>query len=92
MTPFVASYREKLLYSWQQSLLAGVPHTPDCGPVKVLGDPVEIRNWNIDGLPRDALSIESAVLLVNSKRWPLLIDPQGQANRWLRNWVYIFFI
>jgi dynein heavy chain, axonemal len=36
------------------------------------------------GLPRDPLSVESAVLMSNSRRWPLVIDPQTQANKWIR--------
>ena len=68
----------------------GVPHTEDSTITSVLGDSVEIRKWQIDGLPRDAMSIENAVLIMNSKRWPLFIDPQGQANRWIRNMVKLF--
>ncbi|CAH2055606.1 unnamed protein product, partial [Iphiclides podalirius] len=36
------------------------------------------------GLPRDPLSVESAVLMSNSRRWPLIVDPQTQANKWIR--------
>lgn len=87
MTPFIDTYRKRLLSSWYRVLGEGVPHTTGCNPVSVLGDPVEIRNWQIDGLPRDSLSVENAVLVMNSKRWALFIDPQGQANRWIRNLV-----
>lgn len=41
------------------------------------------------GLPRDPLSVESAVLMSNSRRWPLIIDPQTQANKWIRAMVCI---
>lgn len=30
---------------------------------KVLGDPVLIRAWNIFGLPNDAFSIESSIII-----------------------------
>lgn len=30
---------------------------------KVLGDAVLIREWNIFGLPSDALSVESAIII-----------------------------
>ena len=51
----------------------------------VLGDPVQIRDWNLAGLPRDSLSTDNAIIMSKSKRWALMIDPQGQANKWIRN-------
>jgi dynein heavy chain len=50
----------------------------------VLGDPPEIREWNIQGLPADPLSIENGIIVTKGRRWPLMIDPQTQANRWIR--------
>lgn len=52
---------------------------------KTLGDPIKIRAWNIAGLPTDSFSIDNGVIVDNSRRWPLMIDPQGQANKWVRN-------
>lgn len=51
----------------------------------VLGNPVLIRSWNIFGLPSDLFSIDNAIIVTNSRRWPLMIDPQGQANKWVKN-------
>ncbi|XP_046394196.1 dynein axonemal heavy chain 1-like [Ischnura elegans] len=62
-----------------------VPHSDDCSPISVLGDAILIRKWYLEGLPRDNVSTESAVLLSNSARWTLFIDPQGQANNWIRH-------
>lgn len=53
--------------------------------ITVLADPYEIRMWNSYGLPRDNTSTENAILVTKSERWPLMIDPQEQANRWVRN-------
>lgn len=25
------------------------------------------------------------IIVANSRRWPLMIDPQGQANKWVKN-------
>lgn len=50
----------------------------------VLGDPVTIRHWLISGLPNDTLSIENGIIVANARRWPLMIDPQGQANKWIK--------
>jgi dynein heavy chain len=37
-----------------------------------------------EGLPADRISIENGSLILNCKRWPLLIDPQVQGIKWLR--------
>ena len=37
------------------------------------------------GLPADLVSSENGIILANSRRWPLSIDPQGQANKWIKN-------
>ncbi|KAJ2945273.1 hypothetical protein O0L34_g9351 [Tuta absoluta] len=85
ITPFTDEYRRELLALWTQVLVdKNVPHTEGATPLSVLGDAVQIRNWQMYGLPRDPLSVESAVLIFNSRRWPLIIDPQTQANKWIR--------
>ncbi|KAK6626143.1 hypothetical protein RUM43_006448 [Polyplax serrata] len=86
LAPFTDAFRRQLLTMWGEQIHKyEIPHTPKCDPVSVLGDPILIRQWQIYGLPRDFLSVENGVLVANSKRWPLFIDPQGQANRWIRN-------
>jgi hypothetical protein len=42
----------------------------------VLGEPVTIRSWLLDGLPNDSLSIDNAIIISKTRRWPLMIDPQ----------------
>lgn len=42
-------------------------------------------NWNSNGLPSDEFSVENAIILDHSERWSLMIDPQMQANKWLKN-------
>lgn len=50
-----------------------------------MGEPVTIRAWNIAGLPVDNYSIENGIIATTARRWPLMIDPQGQANKWVKN-------
>ena len=50
-----------------------------------LGEPVKIREWQIHGLPIDTFSIENALISLNAYRWPLMIDPQNQANKWIKS-------
>lgn len=42
------------------------------------------RQWNIWGLPKDDFSTENAIAIDQGRRWPLAIDPQGLANKWIR--------
>ncbi len=53
--------------------------------VGTLGDPVKIREWQLNGLPVDSFSIENALICLNAVRFPLMIDPQNQANKWIKN-------
>ena len=62
-----------------------VPHMEGCNITKTLADPVAIRTWTICGLPQDASSVENGIIMSKARRFPLLIDPQGQANRYIKN-------
>jgi dynein heavy chain len=37
------------------------------------------------GLPADQTSYENAAILIYCLRWPLMVDPQGQGLRWIKN-------
>ncbi len=50
-----------------------------------LSNPIEIGKWtNENQLPNDYFSIENAIILKNSTKNPLCIDPQNQANNWIK--------
>ncbi|EFJ31602.1 hypothetical protein SELMODRAFT_86461 [Selaginella moellendorffii] len=79
------AYRERLLDSWVTMCKEkNIPCSPIFKLTTVLGNPVAIRDWVIDGLPNDGFSIDNGIIMDNAKRWPLLIDPQGQANKWIK--------
>jgi len=52
-----------------------------------LADEVERGEWKAQGLPSDQSSIENGIIMsqCSQERVPLLIDPQGQGLRWIRN-------
>lgn len=83
---FTPTYRSAMIDRWvSMTLRLGIPCSgEDFSMVSVLGDPVAIRDWNIAGLPTDSFSVENAIMVTNARRWPLMIDPQGQANKWVR--------
>ncbi|KAI9104654.1 dynein heavy chain and region D6 of dynein motor-domain-containing protein [Phlyctochytrium arcticum] len=84
--PFTAEFRAKLLNEWTGSLLRlKIPHSESISLYDALGDHVKLREWELSGLPKDTLSRDNAIIVQNSRRWPLLIDPQGQGNKWIRN-------
>lgn len=84
---FTSQYRHELVHEWQEELeRLNVPHSKGASLVSIIGDPVQIRNWtSLHGLPTDSHSIENAIMMSDKKRpWPLLIDPQGQANKFIK--------
>jgi dynein heavy chain, axonemal len=84
--PFDSVYREELLTSWMLNIKAKeIPHTPTFEFCTFLSKPTDVREWNIQGLPKDDFSTENGVMVARGERWPLMIDPQGQANRWVKN-------
>ena len=84
--PFTPAFRQMLCQEWEGQLgKENVPHTDGTTIVKCLQDPVQIRAWNIAGLPNDTVSIENGIIVSKARRWPLMIDPQGQANKWIKN-------
>jgi dynein heavy chain len=82
---FTADFRRSMVNEWNQLLESNkIPHTPECTIHTTLADPVSVRAWQIAGLPSDELSTENALILRKARRWPLMIDPETQANSWVR--------
>jgi len=86
--PFIIEYRSEFLKSVIQFIREeGLNYNPveNFSLQNMLCDPLTIREWNYAGLPADDLSIDNAIITVKSERWPLIIDPQMQANKWIKN-------
>lgn len=84
---FTLQFRQMLIEEWVAKL-TDVYHiicSKDFQLTNVLGEPVLIRQWNIFGLPTDSYSIDNGIIIKNARRWALMIDPQGQANKWIKN-------
>ncbi|XP_030613861.1 dynein heavy chain 7, axonemal isoform X2 [Archocentrus centrarchus] len=83
---FTSSYRQYQTQEWMNLCKSReIPCSPNMSLMNSLGDPVKIRAWTIAGLPSDSFSIDNAIIISNARRWPLMIDPQGQANKWVKN-------
>lgn len=84
--PFTGLYRGELIKSWSEGVVQHeIPVSENYSILKTLGDPLVLREWIINGLPSDIVSQESSIFVSKGFRWPLLIDPQLQANKWIRN-------
>ncbi|EDV21418.1 uncharacterized protein TRIADDRAFT_60039 [Trichoplax adhaerens] len=84
--PFTVHFRQECLQTWID-LVRGrdIPLSRPFSLEKAVGDPVKIQTWHLTGLPVDSFSIENALIVMNTQRWPLMIDPQNQANKWIKN-------
>ncbi|GMI05338.1 hypothetical protein TrVE_jg1168 [Triparma verrucosa] len=84
--PFDTVYRESLVGQWIASVKTStLPFSENFMFSNFLAKPTDVRDWNIQGLPADQFSTENGVIVNRCSRWPLMIDPQGQANKWIRN-------
>jgi dynein heavy chain, axonemal len=83
--PFTFDFRSSIVEGWQDSLLRlRIPHTKGCDIESTLVQPVKLRSWQLAGLPTDSLSTQNGIVMDKARRWALLIDPQGQANRYIK--------
>uniref|UniRef100_A0A8C3L4M3 Dynein axonemal heavy chain 12 n=1 Tax=Chrysolophus pictus TaxID=9089 RepID=A0A8C3L4M3_CHRPC len=83
---FTAGFRQECTKDWSRICKEkNIPCSENFSLSSTLGDPIKIRSWNIAGLPTDVFSVDNGVIVENSRRWPLMIDPQGQANKWIKN-------
>ena len=79
---FTVDFRTDCVREWHGLCTEkAIPCSPSFSVSATLGEPVKIRKWSIDGLPVDSFSVENGIIIFNSNRWPLMIDPQGKAHR-----------
>ncbi|CAG6015638.1 unnamed protein product [Menidia menidia] len=86
---FTSQYRTELFNNawipFLESQKVSVPLTDGLDPVLMLTDDATVAAWHNQGLPNDRMSTENAAILTTSERWPLIIDPQQQGIKWIRN-------
>ncbi|XP_060515880.1 dynein beta chain, ciliary [Cylas formicarius] len=85
---FTKQYRQDLLHKmwlpFLKTLDPSVPLTENLDPLSLLTDDTIIAKWHNEGLPSDRMSTENATILISSDRWPLMIDPQLQGIKWIK--------
>jgi dynein heavy chain len=81
---FPGAYRTLLAQGWRDRLVElKIPHTPNCNLIDTLSGPLQIGFWQLASLPTDTVSTENAIIMSKAHRWSLLIDPQGQARKFV---------
>lgn len=81
-----AHYRNKCLDEWFQKCKGlKIPTSDNFSLMSALGSDIKVQAWNICGLPKDLFSTENSIIMDNSSRYSLFIDPQAQANQWIKN-------
>ncbi|XP_061172861.1 cytoplasmic dynein 1 heavy chain 1-like isoform X1 [Saccostrea echinata] len=83
---FDQQMRRNLFTSWTTHLqTANVQFRSDLARVEYLSNADERVRWQANTLPADDLCTENAIMLKRFNRYPLVIDPSGQATEFLMN-------
>nr|XP_018911901.1 PREDICTED: dynein heavy chain, cytoplasmic [Bemisia tabaci] len=83
---FDQHYRHNLFATWCHHLTqAGLQFRPDIALTEYLSNPDERLRWQANALPSDDLCTENAIMLKRFNRYPLIIDPSGQATEFILN-------
>jgi dynein heavy chain len=84
--PFNSEFRAKLLNeSFHNDIMERqMPVSEELAVTDFFVDHGIKGRWANEGLPSDELSIQNAIMVERSSRYPLMIDPQGQALQWIK--------
>lgn len=81
---FDQHYRQNLFSTWCNHLQqAGIQFRLDIARTEYLSNPDERLRWQANALPTDDLCTENAIMLKRFNRYPLIIDPSGQATEFI---------
>lgn len=83
---FDQHYRSNLFSTWCTHLTAAnIQFRADIARTEYLSNPDERLRWQANALPSDELCTENAIMLKRFNRYPLIIDPSGQATDFIMN-------
>lgn len=90
--PFTKTYREVLMDETLIPLVASppatvglsIPMSAQMHTISLMCSDAEIAEYQTQGLPADRVSAENGAIVLNSVRYPLMIDPQLQAIYWIK--------
>jgi dynein heavy chain 1 len=83
---FDQHYREVMWQEWSNHLAeASIKFKPELSLTEYLSTADDRLSWQSKSLPADNLTTENAIMLKRYDRYPLIIDPTGQATTFLLN-------
>uniref|UniRef100_A0A2P2HXP1 Dynein heavy chain, cytoplasmic n=1 Tax=Hirondellea gigas TaxID=1518452 RepID=A0A2P2HXP1_9CRUS len=83
---FEQQFRQNLFTNWCAHLQqASIQFRSDIARTEYLSNPDERLRWTANALPADELCTENAIMLKRFNRYPLIIDPSGQATEFIMN-------
>ncbi|KAJ7429490.1 microtubule-binding stalk of dynein motor-domain-containing protein [Mycena galericulata] len=83
---FDQHYREVMWQEWSNHLSeANIKYKPELSLTEYLSTADDRLSWQSKSLPSDNLTTENAIMLKRFNRYPLIIDPTGQATTFLLN-------
>jgi len=83
---FDQQLRQSLWSAWSSHLeKAAIMFKHDLARTEYLSTADERLEWQANSLPSDDLCIENAIMLKRYNRYPLIIDPSGQATKFVLN-------
>ncbi|XP_075255484.1 dynein axonemal heavy chain 6-like isoform X3 [Convolutriloba macropyga] len=81
---FNASMRNELLNQFKSACVDnGIKLTDGVTLTNGLSQPHEVLKLYSEGLPKDSHSTDNALIIKKNYHFPLIIDPQGQAVKWI---------
>ena len=67
---FSGDFREQLETTWRLKMVeVNMPHTAGVTMSDTLANPVDVRDWQLCGLPTDQVSTTNGVVMDKGRRW-----------------------
>lgn len=82
---FSVEYRAEAIENWVNLMKSfDIKSSDEFKLQNVLGIATKIQQWKIDNLPDEDFAVDNGIIMDNSDRWPLMLDPQMQGNIWIK--------
>mmetsp|Transcript_41826 Transcript_41826/g.82044 ORF Transcript_41826/g.82044 Transcript_41826/m.82044 type:complete len:4055 (+) Transcript_41826:307-12471(+) len=79
LSGFAEDFRRKMMGDWMKKF-----NIPSFNLMSFMTTESETLQWKAEGLPADTLSMQNALVLLNTVQTPFVIDPNSQASKWIQ--------